>query len=108
MEWIKCSERMPDSDEFVQIWPLPDFGVELHVGQYDKFNKKGAGGYAEDHEDNDGIELHLIDVAHWMPLPRAPSGESRSGGFFIADTTAPSRGCSVITAAIHRLPMLQR
>ena len=30
---------------------------------------------------------------------------TRSGGFFIADTTAPSRGRSVITAAIHRLPI---
>ncbi|KUR16204.1 DUF551 domain-containing protein, partial [Enterobacter roggenkampii] len=32
--WISCSERMPDDDDFVYIWPRPDFGVELHVGQY--------------------------------------------------------------------------
>ncbi|ANZ87774.1 DUF551 domain-containing protein [Citrobacter freundii] len=73
MEWIKCSERMPDSDEFVQIWPLPDFGVELHVGQYDKFNKKGAGWYAQVYEHNYGIEWHPINVTHWMPLPHPPT-----------------------------------
>lgn len=71
--WISCSERMPDSDEFVQIWPLPDFGVELHVGQYDKFNKKGAGWYAQVYEANYGIEWHPINVTHWMPLPNPPT-----------------------------------
>lgn len=31
-KWIPVSERMPDDDDFVYIWPRPDFGVELHVG----------------------------------------------------------------------------
>lgn len=43
MEWIKCSDKLPDDDDFVLIWPLPDFGVELHVGQYGCFGKKGHG-----------------------------------------------------------------
>ena len=25
--WVACSERMPEDDDFVYIWPRPDFGV---------------------------------------------------------------------------------
>jgi hypothetical protein len=70
--WIKCSERMPVDDEFVYIWPRPDFGVELHVGQYCIFHKKGAGWRAQVYESNYGIEWYPIRVTHWMPLPVAP------------------------------------
>ncbi|WP_313411773.1 DUF551 domain-containing protein [Atlantibacter hermannii] len=70
--WIPCSERMPDDDDFVYIWPRPDFGTELHVGQYCKFHKKGAGWYAQVNEQNYGIEWHPITVTHWMPLPATP------------------------------------
>ena len=44
--WVACSERMPDDDDFVYIWPRPDFGVELHVGQYCECHPKGDGWYA--------------------------------------------------------------
>lgn len=70
--WIKCLERMPDTDDFVCVWPLPDFGVELHVGQYLKCHKKGAGWYAQINEQNYGIEWHPITVTHWQPLPEPP------------------------------------
>lgn len=45
--WIPVSERMPDDDDFVYIWPRPDFGVELHVGQYCECSPKGDGWYAQ-------------------------------------------------------------
>lgn len=70
--WIPVSERMPEDDDFVYIWPRPDFGVELHVGQYCEFSPKGDGWYAQVHEQNYGIEWHPITVTHWMPLPAAP------------------------------------
>ncbi|CNG10451.1 Protein of uncharacterised function (DUF551) [Yersinia enterocolitica] len=70
--WIKCSDRMPENDEFVLIWPLPDFGVELHVGQYIKFHKNGPGWFAQVYEYNYGVEFYPITVTHWMPLPAAP------------------------------------
>lgn len=70
--WIKCSDRMPENDEFVRIWPLPDFGVELHVGQYIKFHKEGPGWFAQVYEYNYGVEFYPITVTHWMPLPAAP------------------------------------
>lgn len=46
-KWIPVSERMPDDDDFVYIWPRPDFGVELHVGQYCECSPKGDGWYAQ-------------------------------------------------------------
>lgn len=70
--WIKCSDRLPEDDEFVRIWPLPDFGVELHVGQYIKFHKEGPGWFAQVYEYNYGVEFYPITVTHWMPLPAAP------------------------------------
>lgn len=70
--WVACSERMPDDDDFVYIWPRPDFGVELHVGQYCECHPKGDGWYAQVCEQNYGIEWCPITVTHWMPLPAAP------------------------------------
>lgn len=70
--WVACSERMPDDDDFVYIWPRPDFGVELHVGQYCECHPKGDGWYAQVYEQNYGIEWCPITVTHWMPLPAAP------------------------------------
>ncbi|EPG9595008.1 DUF551 domain-containing protein [Klebsiella pneumoniae] len=71
-KWIPVSERIPEDDDFVYIWPRPDFGVELHVGQYCERSHKGGGWYAQVYEQNYGIEWHPITVTHWMPLPAAP------------------------------------
>ncbi len=71
-KWIPVSERMPEDDDFVYIWPRPDFGVELHIGQYCERNHKGGGWYAQVYEQNYGIEWHPITVTHWMPLPAGP------------------------------------
>ncbi|WP_247752671.1 DUF551 domain-containing protein [Citrobacter freundii] len=76
--WIPVSERMPDDDDFVYIWPRPDFGIELHVGQYCECHPKGDGWYAQVYEQNYGIEWHPIIVTHWMPLPAAPQQEVKS------------------------------
>ncbi|HFD3264094.1 TPA: DUF551 domain-containing protein [Klebsiella quasipneumoniae subsp. similipneumoniae] len=64
---------MPDDDDdFVYIWPRPDFGVELHVGQYCECSPKGDGWYAQVYEQNYGIEWYPITVTHWMQLPAGP------------------------------------
>ncbi len=73
--WVACSERMPEDDDFVYIWPRPDFGVELHVGQHCECHPKGDGWYAQVYEQNYGIEWCPITVTHWMPLPAAPQQE---------------------------------
>lgn len=73
--WIKCSEQLPPNDDFVLVWPTPDFGVDMHAGQYMKYHKKGAGWFAQVNEQNYGIEWHPIAVTHWMPLPATPKPE---------------------------------
>lgn len=73
--WVACCERMPENDDFVYIWPRKDFGVELHVAQYGKFDKRDVGWYAQVYEQNYGIEYHPITVTHWMPLPEGPQQE---------------------------------
>ncbi|MCJ1857404.1 DUF551 domain-containing protein [Klebsiella quasipneumoniae subsp. similipneumoniae] len=76
-KWIPVSERIPEDDDFVYIWPRPDFGVELHVGQYCERSHKGGGWYAQVYEQNYGIEWHPITVTHWMPLPAGPQEVNR-------------------------------
>ncbi|HDL7643716.1 TPA: DUF551 domain-containing protein [Yersinia enterocolitica] len=73
--WILCSDQMPEDDNFVLVYPLPNFGVDLHVGQYIKFHKKGPGWFAQVFEQNYGVEFYPITVTHWMPLPVAPTPE---------------------------------
>ncbi|CNH99889.1 Protein of uncharacterised function (DUF551) [Yersinia frederiksenii] len=74
--WINCSDQMPEDDDFVLIWPLPDFGVELHVGQYIKYHANGPGWFAQVYEQNYGVEFYPITVTHWMPLQTAPEKEN--------------------------------
>ncbi|WP_227635983.1 DUF551 domain-containing protein [Klebsiella michiganensis] len=74
-KWIPVSERIPEDDDFVYIWPRPDFGVDLHVGQYCERSPKGEGWYAQVYEQNYGIEWFPINVTHWMPLPAGPREE---------------------------------
>lgn len=71
-DWIKCSEMTPSDDDFVLVWPLPDFGVELHVGQYYKSHPKGDGWYVQVYEQNYGVEWYPIKVTHWQKLPLRP------------------------------------
>lgn len=72
-DWVACSERIPENDDFVYVCPRPDFGVELHVAQYGKFDKRDAGWYAQLYEQNYGIEYRPIIVTHWQPLPLSPA-----------------------------------
>ncbi len=72
MGWIKCSERLPDNDDVVLVWPRPNFGVDLDVGQYEKYHKKGPGWFARVYEHNYGVEWYPITVTHWQPLPTPP------------------------------------
>ncbi|HGW5630221.1 TPA: DUF551 domain-containing protein [Escherichia coli] len=69
-------ERLRDlseDDDFVYIWPRPEFGVELHIGQYCECHPKGDGWYAQVYEQNYGIEWYPINVTHWIPLPKPPT-----------------------------------
>ncbi len=67
MEWIKCSDRLPELYEAVLFWD--NYYKGIHVGSY------GEG----DDEDfiwagEEGI-YDLDDISHWMPLPEPPDDD---------------------------------
>lgn len=77
MEWIKCSEKMPPSEESQQCYVLAgDFKnhywtsvPNTQVGVYVDWRSDGKPTW----DDGDGNDLHLKEVTHWMPLPPPPT-----------------------------------
>ena len=67
MNWIKCSERLPEKNgnylvylDYEEVYVLP-------------FSSRHSAWNSRDHEDP---PLHQIDgVTHWMPLPEGPKEE---------------------------------
>jgi hypothetical protein len=66
MEWIKCSERLPEDDKYVLVW---DGNINLdnfpfyEIAAYRTFNNGSffiSGPYV------------LQKITHWMPLPNPP------------------------------------
>ncbi len=64
MEWIKCSERMPD--ETGDIIVVSD-GIVMSGISYSR--KKGFYLQALEYDADEPVD----DVTHWMPLPKPPS-----------------------------------
>jgi hypothetical protein len=61
MQWIKCSERMPNTG-MVVLFARPcvvHFGWLVTSGNYWR--------------DESGSWVPLADVTHWQPLPEPPS-----------------------------------
>lgn len=75
MEWIKCSERLPNDDEDVLIY---DYRDGIGIGFYEYSNVSGY--YEKDGSffiTNSGWEVSYdwarhMDPTHWMPLPKPP------------------------------------
>lgn len=65
MEWIKCSERMPEPGTLVIIMQ-----VGFHVPYVGWWNPPGSDGWEIRDKYNEPE-----DVTHWMPLPDLPPHE---------------------------------
>jgi hypothetical protein len=61
MEWIKCSERMP---EFAQDVFCFNLYKQYMIGSVTKINN--------DNYVCEGYFAKLFSVTHWMPLPEPP------------------------------------
>lgn len=68
MEWIKCSERMPDIGKSVLVVINGKYVNSASYTQWD--GAKTAKGRAPRFEDLRGI---VYGVTHWMPLPEPPT-----------------------------------
>jgi hypothetical protein len=74
MEWIKCSDRLPQHEEIVDIYVKPRLGYSYRAidcmycdYEEDKGNSKHF--YDEEH---DNIYT-LKKATHWMPTPKPPT-----------------------------------
>lgn len=74
-KWISVEDRLPDNDDMVLIWPQPCYGVDLHVGQYQKHREDGPSWLSVTYEDHWGVLCDPIAVTHWMPLPEPPKDD---------------------------------
>jgi hypothetical protein len=78
-EWIKCSERLPKSDEIVLVFTRDR---ETYVAIWNKIWRDSDRHDwnircdCVDAEGNSGFE-----VTHWMPLPDPPHDCEKSGHF---------------------------
>jgi hypothetical protein len=60
-EWIKRSERLPDTRRYVLIWN--NLHEEIQIGEYIPDFKEWRGQYGAD---------DAGDITHWMELPDRP------------------------------------
>lgn len=67
--WIACSEKMPETNKYVQV----SNGVWVGIGMYnDAEHFEDDERWQDEH--NEFIDLLHHPVTHWMPLPAAPEG----------------------------------
>jgi len=73
-EWIKCSDRLPDSRRgfILAYFPnVPEPFSKIDSIFWDKYGS--IEGYARDHmKDCDEDDYHEYLFTHWMPLPEPP------------------------------------
>jgi len=82
MEWIKCSDRIPESeDNSVLVYSAsgtPD-GLGFPAGGLDMVHIQDYFNDITDGIDKDGNQLYTKwyfsqGITHWMPLPEPPAG----------------------------------
>ncbi|EQA3420201.1 DUF551 domain-containing protein [Cronobacter dublinensis] len=71
-EWIKCSERMPENDDYVLV---ADFDAHYtscepnyQIACYGDWFKNNYPSW----DNGDGLGVNLKTITHWMPLPAPP------------------------------------
>lgn len=69
-EWIKCSDRMPDNDNYVLA---ADF-ANKYSACTPNYQVACYGDWvgSTEWDDGDGNGLNMELVTHWMPLPEPP------------------------------------
>ena len=71
--WIPVSERLPDGDDEVLVYPFPDNSYGIRLGTYHPHECKLKGKWTYEEERHSYYEqVEINNVTHWMPLPAAP------------------------------------
>jgi len=68
MGWIKCSDRLPTTEDSYLVWPCK-YDLVVDFWPYDDFrcHKKNTFEVTSEFDD-----VTQVDVTHWMPLPEPP------------------------------------
>ena len=71
MQWIPVSERLPENEEFVDVW-IVDNDYEFRRAEI-MFDKDSMVFVVQDIGDIDAFaDKNEPHITHWMPLPPAP------------------------------------
>lgn len=71
-EWVKCSERMPDSNCLYICWGTYFEGDEPgYIPAY--FFAHQTNGWVEWRPVEDDCNPREVSITHWIPLPEPPS-----------------------------------
>lgn len=77
-QWVKCSERMPESDGYYLVWPCGKYhGHEVQFATVG-FNSVPADSFFYETEDSYDTSYHPVQPEYWMPLPPPPVEDSKS------------------------------
>ncbi|QTL38757.1 DUF551 domain-containing protein [Xenorhabdus budapestensis] len=75
MEWIKCSDRLPEIDKIVLGYEFLNYNNTYRCSLYGRVDD-GEFWYWGKVNQFDEIEVDdEYDVQFWMPLPQPPTGE---------------------------------
>ena len=65
MEWIKCSDRLPDENKDILFL----YYNQIHIGNFLRINEDGSYTFRSMLDQYNC----LPDIEYWMPLPPIPS-----------------------------------
>lgn len=78
MEWIKCSERLPENDDYVLVYNFKD-GIStgfFKSSDIDYYIESDGSKFYTDTGWQTGYEwAPYMSPTHWMPLPKPPNKE---------------------------------
>ena len=72
MEWIKCSDRLPEIEGRYLVYPIGKYYGEVVTFTKWHYDEIPSNSFFFEHH---GM-LHLVEPTHWMPLPQT----TKNGG----------------------------
>lgn len=77
MEWIKCSDRLPESDENVLIFSDTNDFSSPSIGYMTKWSECVTWTNLTEWVGDEG-SFSNVHVSHWQPLPQPPAAPEKS------------------------------
>lgn len=73
MRWIPCSERMPETGDWVLTYSPTDGMWPYRWTEFYGRGRNGSKTWVDQHgDDSSSYGIEDYDITHWMPLPVKP------------------------------------